>query len=184
MSIHNGTGPTAASGADDARQALFIRGAIEADMAKPAPATTPNTARRSTCEDGLPDACALGATGRAHIPRLSFPSMVGQSGPRGQPSPSAGSAEMSIQSPISLVALCLCLLALATTTAHASWEVEEPMAQEVGPRAVTLTCARDMTDAQSLACEEAAMRWKLCQRVYASEPRTDDAFYACFEGAN
>jgi hypothetical protein len=91
---------------------------------------------------------------------------------------------MSIQSPISLVAPCLCLLALGTTAAHASWGVDEPITREVGPRAVTLTCARDMTDAQSLACEDAAMRWKLCQRVYASQPSADDAFYACFEGAN
>jgi hypothetical protein len=91
---------------------------------------------------------------------------------------------MSVRSPISLVAPWLCLLALGTTAAHASREVDEPIAEEAGPRSTTLTCAGGLTDAQSLACEGAAMRWGLCQRVYASQPRADDAFYACFEGAN
>jgi hypothetical protein len=91
---------------------------------------------------------------------------------------------MSIHRPISLVAPWLCPLALATTAAHASWEVDEPMAEEAGPRSTTLTCDAGLTDAQSLACEDAARRWGLCQRVYASEPRADDAFYACFEGGD
>jgi len=91
---------------------------------------------------------------------------------------------MSVRSPISLVALWLCLLTLGTTAALASREVDEPMAEEAGPRSTTLTCAGGLTDAQSLACEGAAMRWGLCQRVYASQPRADDAFYACLEGAN
>ena len=88
---------------------------------------------------------------------------------------------MSVRSPFSLVALWLCLLTLGTTAAHASREVDEPIAEEVGPRSTTLTCSGGLTDAQSLACEGAAMRWGLCQRVY---PSGDDAFYACFEGAN
>ena len=89
---------------------------------------------------------------------------------------------MLVRSPISLVALGL--LALATTAAHASREVDEPIAEEAGPRTTIPTCAGGLTDAQSLACEGAAMRWGLCQRVYASQPSADDAFYACFEGAN
>ncbi len=91
---------------------------------------------------------------------------------------------MLVRSPISLVAPWLCLLAIGTTAAHASREFDEPIAEVVGPRSTALTCAGGLTDAQSLACEGAAMRWGLCQRVYASQPRADDAFYACFEGAN
>jgi hypothetical protein len=91
---------------------------------------------------------------------------------------------MSIHSPISLLAPWLCLVALGTPAAHASREVDEPIAEEAGPRSTTLTCTGGLTDAQSLACEGAAMRWGLCQRVYASQPSADDAFYACFEGGN
>ncbi len=91
---------------------------------------------------------------------------------------------MSIRSLISVAATWLCLLAHATTGAHAAREVDEQSAAEVGPRAVAIICAGDLTDAQSRACEDAAMRWKLCQRVYLSQPHADDAFYACFEGAN
>ena len=91
---------------------------------------------------------------------------------------------MSVRSAISLVAPWLFLLALGAPAAHASREVDEPLAEEVGPRSTTLTCAEGLTDAQSLACEGAAMRWELCQRVYLSQPNADDAFYACFEGAN
>src|SRR5271154_1106563 len=64
---------------------------------------------------------------------------------------------MSIRSPISLVAPWLCLLALGTTAAHASREVDEPIAEEAGPRSTTLTCAGGLTDAQSLACEGVAI---------------------------
>jgi hypothetical protein len=78
----------------------------------------------------------------------------------------------------------LYLLALATTEAHASREVDGLIVEEVGPRAATLTCVGGLTDAQSRACEDAAMRWRLCQQVYVSQPHADDAFYACFEGEN
>jgi len=78
----------------------------------------------------------------------------------------------------------LYLLALATTEAHASREVDGPIVEGVASRAATLTCVGGLTDAQSRACENAAMRWGLCQRVYVSQPHDDDAFHACFEGAN
>jgi hypothetical protein len=95
-----------------------------------------------------------------------------------------GQAKMSIRSLISYAAPLLCLLVLATTTAHASREVDGLIAKKVEPQGATLTCARGLTDAQSHACENAAMRWGLCQRVYVSQPGADDAFYACFEGSH
>jgi hypothetical protein len=91
---------------------------------------------------------------------------------------------MSMRSMNSFAAPWLYLLALATSEAHASREVDGPIVEKVGPRAATLTCVGGLTEAQSRACEDAAMRWRLCQRVYLSEPHADDAFYACFEGAN
>jgi hypothetical protein len=89
---------------------------------------------------------------------------------------------MSIPTMASFTVPCLCVIALATTAAHASLEADEQMLT-VGPSTVTLTCAGGLTDAQSRSCEDAAVRWQLCQRVYVSKPDADDAFYACFEGA-
>jgi hypothetical protein len=91
---------------------------------------------------------------------------------------------MSIRNLTPVAATWLCLLAHATTGAQAAREVDEQRAEEVEPQAVAIECARDLTDAQSRICEDAAMRWKLCQQVYLSQPHADDAFYACFEGAN
>jgi hypothetical protein len=93
-----------------------------------------------------------------------------------------GQANISIRG-LTVAATWLCLLADATTGANAAREVDEQM-EEVGPQAVAIICATDLTEAQYRACEDAVMRWKLCQRVYLSQPNPDDAFYACFEGEN
>jgi hypothetical protein len=91
---------------------------------------------------------------------------------------------MAISSLNSFAHTWLCLLALTTTEAHASREVGGLIEVKVDPRLATMSCTRGLTNAQSRACEDDAMRWKLCQRVYLSEPHPDDAFHACFEGAN
>ena len=126
----------------------------------------------------------LAKKANAHIPRLWFRRLLGQCGPSNRDILILGQAKMSIRSMSSFAAPWLCLLALATGEAHASREVHGPIVKEVGPRAATLTCVGGLTDAQSRACEDAAMRWGLCQRVYLSESHADDAFSACFEGAH
>ena len=91
---------------------------------------------------------------------------------------------MSIRSLISVAATWLYLLAHAATGAHAAREVDEQISGEARPQTVAIVCAKELTDAQSRACDDVAMRWKLCQRVYLSHLHADDAFYACFEGVN
>jgi hypothetical protein len=92
---------------------------------------------------------------------------------------------MSINSLTSLAATSLCLVTLTMNDARASREFDEPVKEDVGPRAVTLSCDDGLTHDQSRACEDAVLRWRLCQTVYVTQraAASDDAFYACFEGA-
>jgi len=76
-----------------------------------------------------------------------------------------------------------CALMLAATPAFAAREIGDVYAA-MTPRSDAAQCDRELSADRFNACEVGLMRWRLCERVYVSRPHDDDAFFACFDGAN
>jgi len=74
-------------------------------------------------------------------------------------------------------------LSVLATPALAAREIGD-VASLVHPPAVDAACDGGLTVDRFNACEVGLMRWRLCERVYISQPHDDDAFFACFDGAN